>query len=73
MANGEGQPKTPCHRKKISKPPCPAKPDPPIRRAKLGGKILGFFTTYRGVYNFAYYCYRNFPYKEWKDIRKKSS
>ena len=33
---------------KIGKPPCLAKPDPPIRRAKLGGKFLGFFREFSG-------------------------
>ena len=39
MAKGGGKPKPPCHRKKLAKLP--------IRRAKLGGKFLGFLGIFR--------------------------
>ena len=53
MAKGGVSQKNPPVIEKIGKPPLSgeARP-PPIRRAKLGGKFLGFFTTLRGVYNF---------------------
>ena len=41
--------------KKIGKTPYPAKPDLLIRRAKLGGKIIGFlgiFRKFRGFFGF---------------------
>ena len=46
----EGSAKTTLSSKKLAKPPCPAKPDPPIRRVKLGGKFLGFFREFFGKF-----------------------
>ena len=53
--------KTPLSSKKLANPPCPAKPDPTIRRAKLGGKFLGFFREFSGKFREFSVILGNFP------------